>query len=146
MQGPIVFLNVATNFEYNLIILTIVYMLTVVDQTMCAGATWLDTIIMFSCYCLALFGRCALLWLWVGRPCHANAFRALACSPSPLLGKGTYFQFVCILRCSYNKRPLNLVAKLWQGFVSDYFSSQQTELGLSNAHCKTQSVATEQAA
>ena len=50
---------------------------------------------------------------------------------SPLLGKGTHFQFY--LRLSYNKRPLNRVAKLSPISVSVKFSSQQTELSLGSA-------------
>jgi len=52
VQGPVVFLNVATNFECKLFY-TIVYKLIVVDQIMCAGATWLHAVIMFQ---LLLFG------------------------------------------------------------------------------------------
>ena len=55
---------------------------------MCAGATWLDAIIMFQLLLvMLLLGHNALLWLWVGRPCRVNVFGALACLPTPLLEK-----------------------------------------------------------
>ena len=67
--------------------------------------------------------------------------------PSPLLEKGTHLQFCCNLRWSYNKWPLNRVAKSCNDyFVPVQFSSQQTELSLSNTQCETQSLVIEHGA
>ena len=92
MQGPIVFLDVAPNFEHNLNVLC--HSL----QVSSCRSNHVCRVHLVRCdkhisavIGQVLFGHCALLWLWVGRPYHVNAFRALACLPSPLLKKGTHF-------------------------------------------------------